>query len=139
MSQQNNFERGPQGLRSLGSADGAPEVDPQVFDTGILKDIIPRQWKTAPFAEPVLALEIIGGPYVGVIFGFSSFMIIPQKLEDGLVPARFETTIYKSPKGFDKDEAFDYYCRELLLAWLHFIATSELGTVLKSEPVKGLH
>jgi hypothetical protein len=86
-----------------------------------------------------LRLEIIGGPYVGVIFGFSSFMILPQKLEDGLVPARFETTIYKSPKGFDKDEAFDYYCRELLLAWLHFIAVERTRRFIKSEPVKGLH
>jgi hypothetical protein len=141
MTEKKINERGPAGFPSLDSANGLPEVSEQEqqFDPNILKCVIPRQYKTAPFADSLLALEIIDGPYKGVVFGFSAFTLLPQKLEDNLVPARFETTVFSHPKGFEKDEAFDFFCRELLLAWLHFIAVNDIGGMIRTEPITGIH
>lgn len=140
MTQKQNKEHGPIGLPPASEANGLPEPAEEQFDTNILRMVIQRQFKTSPFAEPILALEINDGPYKGVVFTFSAFTILPNQigLEDGLVPARFETNVLSAPKGFQKDEAFDHFCGELLLAWLHFIAVTDLAGFIKSEPVKGI-
>lgn len=113
------------------ASDGPPDVN-------VLNSIIPRLWKTAPFAEPLLGLEVLDGPYVGVVFGFTKFELAPVKIEGGFIPAKFETEIYKSPAGFERDEAFDSYCSEVLLAWLHYIASHDLS-MLKNMETKGVH
>lgn len=111
-----------------------PEEAP-LPSTDILQLIIPRLFKTNPFASPVLCLEVIGGPYRGVIFSFSQFNIMPgAMLSNGMVPVRFETVIYKHPENFTKDEAFDTFSTEVVLAWLHYINVNNLSPLLQAAP-----
>lgn len=137
-----SFERGPETWSPL-SDEEIDSIDSatQPKNVTVLNTIIPRLWIPAPLSEMILALEVIEGPYRGVIFSFISFKVHPLKLEGGWQPAKFEVKIWKSPKGFEQDEAFDNYASDILLAWLSFMTThqNEMAVVKDVPPVKGIH
>lgn len=107
----------------------------------ILNLVIPRLWKKTPFSRPILTLEIIGGPYKGVIFCFTRFDMqsTAQPLPNGMVPVRFETEIFKAPDGFTKDEQFDAFSSEIVIAWLHYVNTNSLSPMLAPSPDDIIH
>jgi|SRR5579872_755985 len=131
------FERGPKDLKPTSTCD--IQEPQETIDYTPLNSVMARQWKSGPYADPILALEVIFGPYTGVVFSFSNFEVLPTKMENGMVPARFETKVLKSPVGFEKDEAFDLYCSELLLAWLTYIGSNEVAPFLRSESAPHIH
>jgi hypothetical protein len=106
-------------------------------EENILNCILPRLIAVTK-GDAILALQVIQGPYVGVTFSFKKFVISTEKTTDGMAPARFETAVHESPAGFEKNEAFDNFCSEVLLSWLHFISVTNFDTLLKSE-TKGVH
>ena len=97
----------------------------------ILNDIMPRLIPVER-GDSILGLEIIRGPYKGVTFSFKKFTVMKERMENGMVPTQFETS------DFDPDAAFDSYCSEILLSWLHFISTTNFDSLLKSD-TKGIH
>jgi hypothetical protein len=129
------FPRGPEGLRTIDTADGDPEEYDLPPDFGILDRIIGRLIKKSPFAEPMLGLEILDGPYKGIVFSFREFTFMPAQSKDGLVPTRYETDIHTIPPSlkasFRKDEAFDTFTTEILIAWIGYIHTNDLSPLIK--------
>lgn len=130
------FERGPEGMRAESFADGSPDPEPQEqFDTSILDHIIGRLWKASPFSEPILALEILDGPYKGVVYSYSSFTFLPAQMADGTVPTKYETEVHVIPVNikdtFTKDEAFDQFTTEVLLSWIGYIHTNDMSPLIK--------
>jgi hypothetical protein len=71
-----------------------------------------------------MGLEITDGPYKGVTYGYDKFDVVGDA-KDGLVPVKYETVVYSAPEGFVKDESFDAFTSEVLVAWLSLVA--ELG------------
>ena len=111
-----------------------------VKDFTILSGIIPRLWIPAPLAEPVLALEVITGEFRGVIFSYKDFQIMPTELEGGWVPTKFGLKVWRNPTDHKQEElaAFDEYTREVLLAWLSYIATTDLKRIVGTRPIQGI-
>lgn len=103
----------------------------------ILNDICPRLVKVDN-GDPILGLEILDGPYKGVVFSFTKFSVLREREENGMVPTRFETTVHTAPDGFRADETFDLYCSEVLLAWLGYISMTNLQELARME-TKGIH
>lgn len=103
----------------------------------ILNSICPRLVKVDQ-GDPILGLEILDGPYKGVTFSFSKFIVQKDRMENGMVPTKFETTVHHAPPSFVADESFDLFCSEVLLAWLSFISVSNFDTLIKEE-TKGIH
>lgn len=88
----------------------------------VLNAVLPRIWQPNSTDTAELALEVKDGPYTGVVFGFTKFDVQEDKPDSkGLVPVKFDTTIYQSPEGFVKDESFDAFTAEILIAWLEYI------------------
>jgi hypothetical protein len=106
-------------------------------EENVLNDIMPRLIPVAK-GDSILGLEIISGPYKGVTFSFKKFTVMKERMKNGMVPTQFETMVHEGPTNFDPDAAFDSYCSEILLAWLHFISTTNFDALLKSE-TKGIH
>lgn len=106
-------------------------------NNNILNGIMPRLIAVTK-ADAILALEVIQGPYTGVTFSFKTFTVAKERLPNGMVPTQFETRIHQSPPDFVSDEAFDEYCSEVLLAWLHFISIASFDTLIKTE-TSGVH
>jgi hypothetical protein len=90
----------------------------------ILNAVLPRIWQPKSTDESKLALEIVDGPYKGVIYGYTEFGAVGQT-EDGMIPVKYETVVYSGPKGFQQDEAFDAFTRDVLVAWLELVAELE--------------
>ena len=114
-----------------------PEINN--VDFNILKCIIPRLWKPAPLADMLLALEVIDGPYKGVIFTFDTIEILPHRFDNGMVPAKFSATVRRTIPGFTEDEAWDTFAREIMLAWLSYIAINDFNEMIKIPPAPGIH
>ena len=106
-------------------------------ENNILNDIMPRLISVEK-GDSILGMEIIRGPYKGVTFSFKKFTVMKERLANGMVPTQFETMIHEGPSDFDPDAAFDSYCSEILLSWLHFISTTNFDSLLKSD-TKGIH
>lgn len=105
----------------------------------VLNSVMPRLWPRGEHLEPILALEVIYGPYKGTVFAFTKFELFPdRKSDDGLVATKFETTIYVRPEGFTEDEAWDAYTAEVVLAWLGYLATNDYKKILMM-PAEGIH
>ncbi len=136
LSKPGPFERGPADFVNSSRASGIQDDRP---DPSILNSIQARLWKSSPFAEPVLALEVVYGAYKGVVFAFSSFEVLPMKMENGMVPTRFETKVFIEPAGFVKDETFDLFCSEVLLSWMNYIATNDIQPLVKQASSPGIH
>lgn len=115
-----------------------PLVELQAREPVILDMIMTRQLKLAPFAEPIIALEITQGPFKGIVFSFKTFEVMPVVLENGMAPTRYETQIHLLPDHFGRDwqpnEAFDRFTSEVLFAWLMYVHTNNLAPLLKSRP-----
>jgi len=103
----------------------------------ILNDVMPRLISVSK-GDSILGLQIIHGPYKGVTFSFKKFTVMKERMENGMVPTQFETMVHEGPQDFDPDAAFDSYCSEILLSWLHFISTTNFDALLKSD-TKGIH
>lgn len=133
-----NFERGPaeRGPRWNVLQDDErtllDTVKPEDFH--ILKTVVARLWKSAPFADQELALEVISGEWKGVVFNVHNFEVLPVDLGKGMTPVKFQVRIFKSIPGFEHNEAFDDYAREVFLAWLQYIQTHEFRTLQAAEP-----
>lgn len=108
-------------------------------DLSILNVVLARLIKTDTFAQPLLALEILDGPYKGVTFWFASFHADLEKQADGMTPVSFVTKIYEAPPGFVPDAAFDGFCGEIFFAWLTYINQNDMAPLLKAKPVEGVH
>ena len=107
-------------------------------EKGILDCILPRLIQATTATQPILGLEVLDGPYKGVVFGFTKFEVLASKMENGMVPTKFETAIYSSPEGFTADEAWDSFTAEMLIAWLSYIATTDVNALLHAETT-GVH
>ena len=103
----------------------------------ILNDVMPRLISAEP-GDSLLGMEILRGPYKGVTFTVKKFTVMKARLENVMVQTQFETVIHESPSGFKPDIAFDSYCSEILLSWLHFISTTNFEALLTTE-TKGIH
>ena len=106
-------------------------------ENNILNDIMPRLISVEK-GDSILGMEILRGPYKGVTFSFKKFTVMKERLANGMVPTQFETVIHEGPSHFDPDAAFDSYCSEILLSWLHFISTTNFDALLTTE-TKGIH
>lgn len=100
-------------------------------DFSILQTIIPRLWAPGPYLEPVLALEVISGQYKGLIFSFKNFDLAHERLQNGMIPVHFNVRVWREPVDFKQDEHFDNYTTEVLMAWMGYIATHELHSLMK--------
>jgi hypothetical protein len=103
----------------------------------ILNSIRPRL-VPVDHGDPILGLEVLDGPYKGVTFSFSKFVVQNHRMENGMVPTKFETEVHEAPKGFVSDESFDHFCSEVLLSWLSFISLNNFDSLIKEE-TKGVH
>ena len=103
----------------------------------ILNDIMPRLIPVEK-GDSILGIEILRGPYKGVTFSFKKFTVMKERLANGMVPTQFETMIHERPPDFNPAAAFDSYCSEILLSWLHFISTTNFDALLTTE-TKGIH
>lgn len=103
----------------------------------ILNSVMACLVKDAPFAQPVLALEVRTGEYKGVVFSFKTFHVLPIQMEGGYVPTKYETSIHKIPPHFPKDwvpdEKFDAYTSEVLFKWLSFIHVNDLAPLIAAK------
>lgn len=116
------------------------ELPEKPISTDILQSVHARLWREEPFKEPVLALEVIYGPYKGVVFKFETFTMMPEKkLENGMVPVKFETKVLRNAPDFFADEAWDAYCAEIFVSWLHYVHTNDLPSTLRNATVPGIH
>ena len=104
-------------------------------EKGVLECILPRLIQRSSVEPAVLGLEVLDGPYKGVVFGFTKFDVRQERLANGMVPTRFETTVYEAPENFAKDEGFDEFTSEVLLAWLNYIAVTDVQGFLKVAPL----
>ena len=102
---------------------------------GVLECILPRLIQRTTLEPVTLGLEVLDGPYRGVVFGFTKFDVRAEKLENGMVPTKFETTVYGAPEGFLKDEAFDEFTSEVLMAWLNYIALTDVQGFVNAPPL----
>lgn len=106
-------------------------------DFDILNMVQARLWKTAPFAEPILALEVRQGEYQGVVFSFSKFHVLPIQMQGGFVPTKYETTIHvippQLPKDWEPTEDFDSFTSEVLFKWLHYINMNDLAPLIRAK------
>ena len=108
-------------------------------DFSVLNMVMARLWKSSPFEEPILTLEIIAGEYKGVVFSFKSFHVLPVQMEGGFIPTKYETEIHivpaTFPKGWKPDEAFDIFTSEILFKWLVYIHQNSLAPLLAAKTV----
>jgi len=105
----------------------------------ILDSVMARLWSTNSLTEPILALEVLYGPYTGAVFAFTKFELSPQKLANGMVPTKFETTVFVKPEGFREDEAWDEWTAELLMAWLSYLSTHDYRPLMNAKTDQQVH
>lgn len=109
-------------------------------DLDVLKCVQGRLIRVKSVIDPVLAIEIIAGPYKGVTFWFSKFTLDPSKATaDGMVPVKFECKVYQSPEGFVHDESFDMFCGEIFYAWITYLKQVDMPEFFKMPTVPGIH
>lgn len=106
-------------------------------DFDVSNMVMGRLWKTTPFSDPILALEVIGGPYKGVVFSYKTFHVLPITMEGGFVPTKYETEIHvipeQLPKNWVPDEPFDLFTSEVLFKWLSYINLNNLAPFLRMK------
>lgn len=90
----------------------------------VLNAVLPRIIQPSSTDESKMALEIVAGPYKGVVYGYTSFQAVGD-VKDSMQPVKYETCIYSAPAEFKQDEAFDAFTTEVLIAWLSLVAELE--------------
>lgn len=138
--------RGPAGLKKASEALLSDEdmqiVSDEPPDVSILNHVMGRLHKRGPFAQPELALEILDGPYKGIVFSFTKFTMMPAKLDNGMVPTVYETEVHVIPTAlkdtFVKDEAFDNFTTEILMSWMSYLHTNDLSPLVKMRSRAGV-
>lgn len=108
------------------------------IDLNVLRIVQPILWKPGPLTELMLALEVMEGPYTGVVFSFTTFQIDPDNAKEGMLPVKYEIRVFSAPSGFVHDEAFDQFTSELLMAWLTHLATTDYKK-FATLPASGVH
>lgn len=101
--------------------------------------IQPRVFRTD--TEDVLALEIINGPYRGVIYSYTTFDVLDDRTDDGMVRVRFSTRIHE-PTNFVADVVFDEFCSDILVAWIELLSheqSREQFETLLTKKGHGVH
>lgn len=135
-------ERGPAGRLASSRVQPDPNEDVSPFerpaDFSVLDAVRAHHIKKSPFAEPILAIEILDGPYRGISFSFTSFVMLHSETKNGMVPTRYETEVHVIPEhlktSFRKDEAFDQYTSEIVIAWLTYLHQNDLSPLIKAKP-----
>lgn len=123
-------------VKKAKSSKHTPQVED---DKTILDKVMGRLWKPSEHAEPILAIEVMQGPYKGVVFAYTQFTVFNHKLEDGMVPVKYETTVLDSPAGFVKDEDFDIFTSDVCIAWLGHLAIADYRDLVEAETDGLLH
>lgn len=102
------------------------------------RTFMPRLIEHNTLKEPILGVEVLDGPYKGVVFAYTRFYQ-PQGVDvpDGMAPVKFDTTVYY-PDNFVPDSNWDDYTAAVLLTWLVKIKSEEVVALMKM-PVKGIH
>lgn len=138
--------RGPEGRRRGSETERDPlEVtdNPAQQDFTMLDRVRGCLIRRSPFAEPLLALEILDGPYRGVVFSYASFTMLNERLENGMIPTTYETEVHRVPEylkaSFVKDESFDLFTSEIVVAWLSYLHTNDLSPLIKMRPLGSIH
>lgn len=75
-----------------------------------------------------LALEVIDGPYQGVIYSYTSFDVLdePSVASDAQMSrVRFQTIVH-SPSNFVADSAFDEFCSDILVSWVEMLSQQDM-------------
>jgi len=135
-------------MRMASHADGEPEIVPPLeerADFSVLDRVIGRQIKTSPFSDPILGLEIVAGPYKGVVFQYANFTMMPSRLDNGMVPTKYDVALLHVPEHLKAqnftadDEGFDVFTKEILFAWLSYVHTNDLTPLIKVRPQGGIH
>lgn len=89
-----------------------------------------------------LALEVIDGPYVGVVYSYQKYTVLDDKQDATLSRVRFETMIHKHPDAFVPDEQFDNFCADILVTWLEALSKEDnmehFETLLHGQ-TRGVH
>lgn len=93
----------------------------------ILNSVCPRAVER-PDGTPTLGIEILDGPYRGVVFSYKSFNVQSEKEANGMVPMKFDTEVLKAPRGFRADESFDQFCGEVIVAMLEYLSRAHNET-----------
>jgi len=133
MSQENNTPLAPAPEGAIETIDGdIPNVVTPV-DESMLKSVILRLWQRHPKAQAELCIEVIDGPYKGIVFGFSEFDVAATKTADGMRPVKFSTKLFKAPKDFKKDAAWDSWTGELFIAWLGHVTTVSYAGLMRAR------
>jgi hypothetical protein len=88
-----------------------------------------------------LALEVIAGPYRGVVYSYTSLDVMDDPKDGELARVQFKTVIHE-PAQFVADQAFDEFCADILIAWVELLSQAEMRdqfyTLLKSSTT-GVH
>jgi len=115
--------------------DGQP-----IDDFTVLTTVTPRLYKTRKGTSE-LAIEIIQGPYRGVVFAYTTFDFIDRAPDtNGFLPVRFDCAVYENPNKVTLGEDFDLWTREFLLTWLAYLQTSpNIYGFAKLPTIKGIH
>ena len=90
---------------------------------------------------PLLALEILEGPYRGVVYSYTSLKVIDEPAKDMMARVRFETVVH-TPTAFVPDTAFDEFCSEVLIAWVDILSQEHMREQFESlltRKVTGVH
>lgn len=88
----------------------------------------------------VLGLEILIGPYTGVVYSYSHFEVMDETDDaSGLRRTKFETTVHTAPDGFVPEEAFDHFCGEVLVEWLEYLSETDHMNILLQRNTQGVH
>ena len=98
----------------------------------VLNAVLPRIVQPSSTDDAKMALEIVAGPYKGVVYGYTSFQAVGE-VKDSMQPVKYETCIYSAPDEFKHDEAFDVFTTEVLIAWLELVSELENKTHIEGQ------
>lgn len=101
----------------------------QTPEQTIFNSVKPVEHGKEADGSPRRAMQVLYGPYTGVVFAFSKFEVNDGEVVDGMYPVSYETVVYAHPKGFREDEAWDQWTAELLQA----IVTQSIGEYVKEH------
>jgi len=111
-------------------------ISSNVPDYTILNCVIPKLIDDRDTGTRVIGMEVLDGPYKGVTFRVTRFRFLDDRPgPDGLARVLFDTKVYSSPEGFQKDAAFDYFCADIIVAFLAYAAENDFESFM-TMPVR---
>jgi hypothetical protein len=88
-----------------------------------------------------LALEVIAGPYRGVIYSYTSLDVLDDPKDGELARVQFKTMIHE-PAHFIADAAFDEFCADILISWIELLSQADVRdqfSALLKATTSGVH